>query len=86
LAVAAGGRDHQAVAGRLCEQQHRVLEAKHALHGPEHDVEDLVEVERGGDLGGDLLDDADVVGALGEIEVEAVYRLLAPGDLLAERA
>jgi hypothetical protein len=28
----------------------------------------------------------DVVGALGEVEVEAVYRLLAPGDLLAERA
>jgi hypothetical protein len=63
-----------------------VPEAEHALHGPEDDVEDLVEVERGGDLGGDLLDDADVVGALGEIEVEAVYRLLAPGDLLAERA
>ena len=85
LGVAAGRRDAQDVAGQVLEEDHRVREAQDAVHRPEDDPEDLVEVQRGGDLGGDLLDDPDVVGLLGEVAVQTVDRLLILGDLLPER-
>jgi len=59
-----------------------VREAQHAVHGPEDDAEHLVEVQRGGDLGGDLLDDPDLVGLPGEVAVQPVDRLLIQGDLV----
>ena len=84
VGVAAGRRDPQDVVGQVLEEDHRVREAQHAVHGPEDDPEDLVEVQRGGDLGGDLLDDPDLVGPPGEVAVQPVDRLLVLGDLLAE--
>ena len=61
-----------------------MLEPEHPVHGRQDDLEDLTEIEGGRDLGGDLLDDADVVRALGEVVVEPVDRLLVTGDLLAK--
>ena len=52
--------------------------------GAENDVQDLTKIEGGGDLGGDLLDDAHVVRALREIAIEAVDRFLVAGELVAE--
>ena len=70
--------------GGLREEEHRIAEPEHPLHGAEHDLEDLFEIQRRRDLGGDLLDDANVVRPLREVLVEAVDRLLVPGDPRAE--
>src|SRR2546422_1958454 len=82
--VAAASEQPERVLGEILEENHRVLKAQNSLRGPEDDLEDLIEIERGGDLGGDLLDDPNLVGFSLEVAVQPVDRLLVPGDLLAE--
>ena len=51
LRVAAGRGDHERVTRRLGEEEHRVAKPEDPLHGAENDLQDLTEVEGGGDLG-----------------------------------
>ena len=82
--VAAAGEDAELRLGEILEQHHRVLEAEHSLHGAQDDRKDLVEIERGGDLRGDLLDDPNLVKLLREVAVQPVDRLLILSNLLPE--
>ena len=81
--VVAAARNHlEPVCRLVLEQDHGVLKPQDPVHSTEDDLEDAIQIERGGNLAGDLLNDPDFVALPGQLAVEPVNDLLVLGDLL----
>jgi len=64
--VVATARNHPEPVCRLVlEQDHGVLKPQDPVHSTEDDLEDAIQIERGGNLAGDLLNDPDFVALPG---------------------
>jgi hypothetical protein len=61
-----------------------MLKPQDTVHRTEDGLEDTIQIQCGSNLGGDLLNDPDLIALPGQLTVEPVNDLLILGDLLLD--